>query len=133
VIVFVKVAIVVTFMAHSIACWFVLVSKEDALDANTWLVTFGVSNKPIDEIYITSLYWAFSTMITVGYGDIAPISTNEKLFVIGAMLIACGLFGYSVGSISSVTAKRSELESKFREKGLAIKRFMKNHDVPYRI
>ncbi len=33
-------------------------------------------------------------MITVGYGDIAPITANERLFVIFATVISCGVLGF---------------------------------------
>lgn len=35
-------------------------------------------------------------MITVGYGDITPISWLEKLYVIFMTLISCGIFGYCI-------------------------------------
>ena len=40
-------------------------------------------------------------MTTVGYGDIHPVSEKEKLFGIFAMLFACGIFAYTVGSIGN--------------------------------
>lgn len=39
-------------------------------------------------------------MITVGYGDIVPISRYEKLYVIFMALISCGVFGYCIQNIS---------------------------------
>ena len=37
-------------------------------------------------------------MITVGYGDITPINTQERLFVMIITLIACGVFAYALVS-----------------------------------
>jgi hypothetical protein len=35
-------------------------------------------------------------MITVGYGDIVPVNTSEKLFTMAVMMLACGVFAYTV-------------------------------------
>ena len=35
-------------------------------------------------------------MITVGYGDITPVSNPEILISIISMLISCGVFAFSV-------------------------------------
>jgi hypothetical protein len=35
-------------------------------------------------------------MITVGYGDISPVSSNEKIVTIGITLISCGVFAYVI-------------------------------------
>jgi len=41
-------------------------------------------------------------MATIGYGDRFPASSLEKLYVIFMAIIACGLFGYVVSSISTI-------------------------------
>lgn len=38
-------------------------------------------------------------MITIGYGDISPKNTNERLFGIFVMILASGVFGYVMNSI----------------------------------
>ena len=43
-------------------------------------------------------------MITVGYGDIKPITGLEKIFCILIMLIANGVFGYTFNQISNIFA-----------------------------
>jgi hypothetical protein len=44
---------------------------EDALNAGwQWRYNLVQRNNTKGEMYITSLYWAFSTLTTVGYGDI---------------------------------------------------------------
>jgi hypothetical protein len=41
-------------------------------------------------------------MITVGYGDITPMTTYEKLFTIFMELLATGVFGYTINSIMAI-------------------------------
>lgn len=40
-------------------------------------------------------------MITVGYGDIMPTSTTEKLVAIVYLLIACAVFSFTITKIGS--------------------------------
>jgi hypothetical protein len=41
-------------------------------------------------------------MITVGYGDIYPTSTAERVYVMVMTVFTTGVFGYSVNKISSI-------------------------------
>ncbi len=41
-------------------------------------------------------------MVTVGYGDISPTTPNEKILVMFITMVAVGVFGYTLNTISSV-------------------------------
>lgn len=41
-------------------------------------------------------------MITVGYGDISPVNSNEMVLSVFTMLIACAVFGYSLNMIGII-------------------------------
>ncbi len=48
------------------------------------------------------MYYSFITMATVGYGDISPVSENEKIYTIFFTVFSCGFFGYAVSTIGSI-------------------------------
>ena len=42
--------------------------------------------------YVAAFYWSIMTMTTVGFGDIAAITTNERLFATFAMVNGAAIF-----------------------------------------
>ena len=39
--------------------------------------------------YISSLYFTFTTLTSVGFGNIAPNTPNEKIYAVAVMMIGC--------------------------------------------
>ena len=65
---------------------------------------------------MASVYWATATMTTVGYGDIVPVTSVEKLFGIIVMLLACCVFAYIMNSIGGIFVKLDTNEKTIRLK-----------------
>eukprot|EP01043_Picozoa_sp_COSAG02_P017537 COSAG02_NODE_796_length_17128_cov_176.587586_8_plen_645_part_00 len=65
--------------------------------------------------YLTSLYWAFMTMTTVGYGDIPARTNYEKWAAVLGMLIGGFTFGLIVGALGEMARKANPGET-FRTK-----------------
>ncbi len=72
-------------------------------------------------MYVTSIYWAFLTMATIGYGDVYPVSVLEKIYVMFCMIGACAVFAYIVGYLGAVFDKSETIISEFKLKALHIK------------
>ena len=92
------------FLAHWCACFFHLVAvyeKDEGYD-QTWITNRNYQDEEWNILYIRSLYWSITTMITVGYGDIIPITWIEKIFAIVVMLLACGVFALSMNTIGTI-------------------------------
>ena len=82
--------------------------------AKTWLHHSDIVHSKWHVKYINSLYFSFVTMTTVGYGDISPQNPVEKLFVILMMIVACGVFAYSINSIGVTIQEMYQQEDNFR-------------------
>ena len=59
-----------------------------------WTKTNNLEDANLSTQYISSLYWAFVTLLTVGYGDMVPITNVEKGFAI--VVIVLGAVFYAV-------------------------------------
>lgn len=55
--------------------------------------------------YIYSLYWAVSTIVTVGYGDITPRNEYEVVVTIFIELLGSALFGYLINVIGATMSE----------------------------
>ena len=74
--------------------------------------------------YVTSLYWATTTMTTVGYGDITPYNDRDKILAISAMITGIILYGYILGAVAATLT--SALASKSAAHILSIHLLMCN-------
>ena len=54
------------------------------------------------KMYFISLYFVMQTITTVGYGDVNPTNTKERIFIVILMLIGVISFSFISGSLSSI-------------------------------
>ena len=47
------------------------------------------SGPSIKDKYVTALYFTFSSLTSVGFGNVSPNTNSEKIFSICVMLIGC--------------------------------------------
>ena len=60
------------------------------------------------------MYWAVTTIVTVGYGDIIPVTETEKILCIFTMLIANGVFGYSMSNIGTIFGQINKITLEYK-------------------
>ena len=91
-------------IAHWLACiWYAIgnVEKPYLEHKIGWLDNLGVSigkrynysdpssGPSIKDKYVTALYFTFSSLTSVGFGNVSPNTNSEKIFSICVMLIGC--------------------------------------------
>lgn len=70
-------------------------------------------------------------MITVGYGDVIPKTPPELVLCIITMIIACGLFGYSLNQIGVIVQDVFKTETEIRENLYVITNYMNTKNINF--
>ena len=65
----------------------------------------GVSTQ---DLLVTSAYFAITTLSTVGYGDMYPISEMEKIVVVVIMLSGVAFFSYIMGNFIEIISNQEQ-------------------------
>jgi hypothetical protein len=101
-------------VAHYNCLLFYYISQSQGHDEITWIEKFGLSGATWIQIYEQGLYFIIITMITVGFGDITPVTSRERVYVIIMTLFSCFLFGYAVNTVGSIFQQRDQELSIFK-------------------
>lgn len=78
---------VVIYWIHCTGCLFYYMVEIH--DGHTWLEIAMKVHKSREK-YIAAVYWAITTISTVGYGDLHSVNEGERLFCIMVMILYYG-------------------------------------------
>ncbi|EWS75483.1 cyclic nucleotide-binding domain protein (macronuclear) [Tetrahymena thermophila SB210] len=68
-------------------------------------------------------------MVTVGYGDIAPTNTEEKIMCSILIVLLCGIYGYSLNQIGVIFNELNKNSISIQQKKIYINKFMLRKNV----
>eukprot|EP00347_Sterkiella_histriomuscorum_P021932 403332268 len=124
-----KLSFLIFMVAHWLGCFFWLIGgTQDHISAETWIRPY--LDLSLDEQYVNSIYWAITTMVTVGYGDIHPTNTYERLATIVNMLVASGMYAYIINEVATMVRLYNTLATKYEESMKYVNKFMKQKGIP---
>ena len=128
---FFNITMKIIIIAHYMGCFFFYFGMEGLRAHNGgWLLEEELIDEAFTTQYITSLYWAFTTMSAVGYGEIVPVTKDERAYAMAAMIMSCGIFAYTVNSIGNIVSRYNQRQSQRRERMMYVNQFMVTKEMP---
>lgn len=112
-------AVFLPLLVHLVACgWIALGSGTIGPDADH-LTT-----------YVRAVYWTFTTLTTVGYGDIAAKTIPQMLYCCGVQVAGVGVFGFILSNVAGIVARSDAAREHHMDNLDKIETFMNIHNTP---
>ncbi|XP_076390677.1 potassium voltage-gated channel seizure isoform X5 [Megachile rotundata] len=80
--------------------------------------------------YITALYFTFSSLTSVGFGNVAPNTDAEKIFTIIVMLIGSLMYASIFGNVSAIIQRLYSGTARYHTQMLRVREFIRFHQIP---
>lgn len=130
----IKMIIEVIFIGHLLACFWYGITN--LMTMNPWFedpsgVLHGsIRDESLGERYIVALYWTFTTLATVGYGDITSVNTSERAVNIFVMMVGATVFGYIVANVSTLMGTLNHSQTLINEKVSEVTEYLNEKNCP---
>ncbi|CAK4674261.1 unnamed protein product [Aphanomyces euteiches] len=141
-----KLITIMVCFGHWCACsfhWIMLFEEE--LGLRTWCTDYFFPQDedpgacsfrvPVEDRYVTAMYWAFTTMTTVGYGDIKPFkfSVAELLFAVICLMVNSTVYAYIVSGFIDVIYNYDPNDREYRSRMNDMKDYVRDTAMSVRL
>ncbi|XP_065320030.1 uncharacterized protein LOC135927777 isoform X3 [Gordionus sp. m RMFG-2023] len=132
-------------IAHWLACiWYAIGHAErpflsepkigwlDELSRQThqYYVNTTQGGPSLKSRYITALYFTFSSLTSVGFGNVSPNTNTEKVFSICVMLIGSLMYASVFGNVSAIIQRLYSGTARYHAQMMKVREFIKFHKIP---
>jgi len=111
-----KIMAMISLVVHFMACLWVLIGRtEDIHNRPNWLnndVYTGdgegfthqdtMGGPKVRAIYVSAYYYCYTTITSVGYGDIHPYNDNERLFCLALEALGGFMYAIIIAALTSI-------------------------------
>lgn len=129
----------IAIIGHILACLLYWVGNPnmDSQDCGTadhkpcgWVQSKGLQDSETHTKYIASMYYAFTQITTVGFGDISASTNFERVFSILSQLVGGFVFGYVLGNIQQILAADNVGKQEYNTMHEKVIEYMRQESIP---
>jgi hypothetical protein len=104
-------------------CWILASGIYD--ESDSWVDTLAPAD--VAKQYSIAVYWAITTLTTIGYGDVTPVLGNnlEMWFTVFVMFCGAMCYAFVVGKITEYVGSKHAARSHFELNVQNLKSYMK--------
>jgi len=104
-------------LSHWLACgWLVLAAER-------------IPGDPLTR-YLSAFHWVIETLTSVGFGEIVPVTNPQRLYSIFIMLAGVGVYGYVIGNVAGILAKRDPAKTQYFNNLEQLSAFVRYREIP---
>jgi len=99
-------------------------------DSPTWSEQYlGPGESSNWDKYVVCIYWSLTTMTTIGYGDVIPKNTTERILATFAMVIGACTFAYGLSTVCQLIFNRNMTKVRFESEMDKMVEFLNRYEV----
>lgn len=118
----VPIGIMMPLLVHLISCaWIALGSGTAGPDPDKYME------------YVRAVYWSFTTLTTVGYGDISAKTPPQMMFAAFTQIIGVGVFGFVLSNVASLLSRLDAAREHHMTNLDQMESFMSSHQLPLQL
>jgi hypothetical protein len=121
----IKFLIATLFLVHIVGCFWVLMASFDDYNPDTWISRVHMNDSDNFSVYLASIYWTFTTLLTVGYGDISAYTDMELAYASCWMLVGSIFYTFTIGNVVNVLTNLASKDALLQNKLATITEFCK--------
>uniref|UniRef100_A0A3Q3VJW6 Uncharacterized protein n=1 Tax=Mola mola TaxID=94237 RepID=A0A3Q3VJW6_MOLML len=128
-------------LAHWMACVWYFIGRREIESPGSWDIGWlhelgsgglGVlgGGPSMRSSYVTSLYFALSSLTSVGFGNVSANTNSEKIFSICTMLIGALMHAVVFGNVTAIIQRMYSRRSLYHTRTKDLKDFIRVHRLP---
>ena len=98
----------IIIILHILTCVWIYFGLLDL--GENWFLTLPIQTLDNKSLYLSSLYFNFVSIFTVGYGDILPVSFSERLYLIFLLVLSLAINTYAVSFLENLVEGQQNLK-----------------------
>jgi len=117
--------ITVLLCVHIVSCFWYFTARLNDFEPETWVVKHGLQDEDNVTLYMVAVYWALSTLTTVGFGDITAHNNMERSVSILWILLGVGFYSFTISNLSTIMSNMDTRESLLQARLTTLRQFSK--------
>ncbi|CAI2380725.1 unnamed protein product [Moneuplotes crassus] len=99
---------------HLAACAYMFIGGFTSDEIESWYFQRSIQDDSNFDLYVTCLYFVFTTITTVGFGDISGGTNEERIFCTLLMILGVLAFTFTTSSLSTLITNMDSRNAKLK-------------------